>query len=216
VPDRIARPPIRLAGGFPDSTLCAVDGKHFLGAEPDDLVAVVRLGRHQLIHDDETDADVAVLKVRAVALADDQPGARTMLAELLAAHTGQLQFPDDEPAGDAARRAELEADVLHWCETDPVVDGMSPRALWEHYFGGEAPAGPRGAALVHLVEFADEYQIGGGEGSGGGRSTVDVPLPDADQAETGPDEADARHQVAAGPEFAEPEPDWDDTSAAAT
>ena len=211
--DRIARPPIRLSGGLPDANLNGSGelASHFLDADPADRYAVVRLGRHQLIHDDETDADIAVLKVRAIEI-PDQRAAQNLLEEVRGARLGQLQFSDgDEPAGDAARRAELEADVLHWCETNPAAEGDSPRALWEHYFGREAPAGPRGAALVHLVEFADEYEIGGGEGSGGG-STVDVPLPDGDQAETGPDETDARHNVATHPEFAQPAPDWDDTT----
>jgi hypothetical protein len=207
--DRIARPPFRLNAGFPDGANVALDGRHFLADEPADIYVLVRLGRKKLEHNDDEKADIAVLKVRAIATVDDQTAAAEQLAELLAAQVGQIPFPDGEPAGDAARRTALEADVLHWCETELAAEGESPRALWEHYFGREAPAGPRGAALVHLVEFADEYGIGGG---GEDRSTVDAPPADDNVPGSGPHEANARHQAAARPEFAEPEPDWDDTT----
>lgn len=158
--DRIARPPVRLRGGLPDGNLNGSGdiGTHFLKAEPDRRFAVIELARRQLVHDDETGGDVAVLGVAAIEFADQDALQRLLLAHReVRTGVGTLPFDDPEPATDADRARDLEHRILTWADQQ----GVDARQEWEGYFGegDSAPVGPRGAALMHLLEFAGERGI---------------------------------------------------------
>lgn len=159
MPERISRPPVRLRGGLPDGNLNGTSdvAKHFLKAEPDDRYAIVQLGRRQLVHDDETEADVAVLGVIAVEFAD-QDKLQRMLLDHRELRTGHGTLPFDEPAAtDADRARELEHRIRAWADHE----GLDARAEWVSHFGpgDEAPVGPTGAQLIHLIEFVGERGI---------------------------------------------------------
>lgn len=189
--DRIARPPVRLRGGMPDGNLCGANdvAPHFLKGEPDNRYAVVELARRQLVHDDETGGDVAVLGVVAI----EFPGNQDELARMLTDHRGErtgagvLPF---EPETDAERARELEHRIEVWATTN----GIDARTEWVEHFGpgDQAPVGPPGAGLPHLLEFTLERGIKA-EQLDDTAAVVDAHLPDDE-----PDDDSAWDGVPAG------------------
>lgn len=218
MPERKPLPPIRLNGALPDGVHNGLD--HTLGAYfvdgGDPRLAVVRLGRKQLIHDDDSDAEVAVVRLLDIEVPD--PGsvqAETLLATLIATRklrtsAGTIPFPSrDEPAaGDLARRAAYEQAVTDYA----AAKDLDARGAWVAHFGDDAPVGPRGAELAHLLEFAGDAGITIGEPDAAGPDDDELAASpgEPDDGDDGDPEAegDARHAVAMAP--AAPKPEWSD------
>jgi len=160
VADRISRPPVRLAAGLPDGTLCGItSGEHRYWTEdpwdePEPRWAYVRYGRKGWQRGDHSGAEQATLEVLEFEPEPDPAGVVARVKELREGRDAQL--PSDDPAdGQADRRLALELAVMVWCGEQPG----EPRDVWEDYFGEGAPAGPLGADLVHLAEFAGHHAI---------------------------------------------------------
>jgi hypothetical protein len=161
VPERISRPPARLRGGLPDGNLSGVIdvSNHFLSGSPGDRYAVVRLARRQLVHDDETGGDVAVLGVTEIEFPDQD-----LLQRMLVEHrdqrmaSGQLPFDEPTSQSDIDKAHELQHRIRVWAEQN----NHDARAKWVELFGpndDEAPVGPTGGELPLLMEFVAEYGV---------------------------------------------------------
>jgi hypothetical protein len=119
---------------------------------------VVKVVRRQLVHDDETGGDVAVLGVAEVEFLTDQDLLQRLLTEHRDQRMGSGQLPFDEPpASDADKARELERRIAAWAD----ANGVDARAEWVYYFGpgDEAPVGPLGAGLPFLMEFVGERNV---------------------------------------------------------
>lgn len=142
--DRIARPPVRLKGGFPDGNLCGIPdavSKRFLSEDPEPAYALVRLSRRQLVHDDETEGDVAILGVSAIEVLDDvtlQGPLAQALADLRADRTGDNQLDFEGAGADHARLSELRAKLADWA----AEEGLSDAAVAERVLATVPGAGP--------------------------------------------------------------------------
>lgn len=152
--ERIARPPVRLAGGLPDGNLTNL-GAHaadLLSDAPAELYALVRLTRQQLIHQDDQDgAEIAVLKVRALEVLPDQAAARQQLTETRAERTGDN--PIDFDAASDADYAKL-ADLRGHLAAYAAEEGLTDTSLGEEVLATvpAAGAGWRDQPLI-LEEF---------------------------------------------------------------
>lgn len=222
MPDRIARPSCRLKGGLPDGRQLngIVDvEKHFLRGAPDPRYGLVRLGRRQLIHDDEAGSDVAVLEVLEIEVPPGEAG-QLELERMILAHRDQRTadgtLPFHQPAyqsNDAERAVDLQHRIQVWAD----LNSLDPRTEWERLFGegDQAPVGPKGAALPNLLEFclerdiptkdepdaAEEAEPADSEPADQDADEPDSEPADGDQDEVAePDTADAGEQFEEDPE----------------
>ncbi len=158
MPERKPAPAVRLKADLPDGNrngLASV-AEHFLVGR-EHVLAVVRLGRKQVIHDDDADSDLPVLRIVAVAAPaheDDQQLLSRLLTDTLAEQFGGGQ-PIPEPEGPAADRGRYERALAAWQKTKKLSDAQVA-AEWKDYFGAAVVPGPLGAELPHLVEFVLE------------------------------------------------------------
>lgn len=148
MPDRLQRPPVRLRGGLPDGTQTGIPEetvKDLLGVEPDDFYALVRLGRRQLIHDDETEGDVAVVGTLAIETLEHGvfcPTCDTTAAEelvrLRSERLGEntLDF-DNATDADTAKLADLRFELAEYA----AVEGLDDTALAADVFATVPDAG---------------------------------------------------------------------------
>jgi hypothetical protein len=204
MPERISRPAVRLKGGLPDGItlngLAGADGKHFLKGEPAPKFFVGKVGRRQLIHDDEAGSDVAVLEVLELEVPADagQLELERLILSYRDVRTSDGTLPFHQPAyqsNDAERAADLRYRIQVWCD----LNSRDPNREWRDLFGDDqdAPVGPTGASLMNLLTFCEEKGIAtkdepGESGEDGGSGVVhhggayapehgDIPADDADQ-----------------------------------
>jgi hypothetical protein len=153
VSERISRPPIKLKAAQPDGSNNGLGraASHFLGPDSkDSRFLIVEVGRQELVHKDASGADVAVLEILKVAMPAAQQDLAAMLGDCLAA-----DFEGTVPAFPVTDRGKYEAKLDAWAEQN----GFNPakvREEWEEHFGPDAPPGPTGALMEHLVEFVLE------------------------------------------------------------
>jgi hypothetical protein len=155
---------------------------------------------------DESGVWVSKMQVASIYIHDDQEFLEKLHREVEEQQTGEGQIPYAD--GQAERRAGLEQMVLAWAQEF----GRDPREEWEAYFGAEVPAGPRGAELHHLIEFADHHGITSDGEAASEREDHDTAEDDdeapTDQAGIAADEDTARHKAAAVPAFTEQPDGW--------
>ena len=158
MPERISRPPIRLAGELPDGRLNGTSAwaDHFLH-DTDQRWAIVAVRRKELTHDDETGADIAKLRITTIqpAPGDVEAEELSRLARKWLDEAGGQPMLDFNPPNDLARRQRLEDAIL----TYAAERQLDARQAWVNHFGEDAPVGPRGAELAHLLEFAGDAGI---------------------------------------------------------
>lgn len=193
--DRIARPPARLRGGLPDGTLTGLPAslvKDLLGSDPEPFYALVKLGRRQLIHDDETDGDVAVLGVLALeTLPDDallpEENPAAALAALRSERIGDNPIDFDSASDhDYEKLEELRATLAEY----QAERGMSDLTLGEDIIDTVpgAEAGWRDDARIigeylRVKGALPDPVVGEDEGDGRGPEADDDPVPDDDADE---------------------------------
>lgn len=215
MPPRKSAADVILAAGVPDQPRNGLGQipRHFRAHKKvaGSVFATVELTRKELRWIDELGADVPIMQIASIQIPEDQELVGKVHRETEEAATGQYQVanpPADAADAQAARRAELQQAVMDWCNQQ----GEISRDLWERYFGGEgAPAGPLGAELVHLIEFADHHLITPDEDpEEDPGSAEDAEEASADGEDTATAEDDARHAVARTPAFTPPAAEWSD------
>lgn len=158
MPERKPVPPVRLQGALPDGSHngLADAAKRFLVDKPGPAYAVVKVARRAVSHDDDTDADTAILRILAIEIPDDE---QTALASVLTrCRQERVSMQPQLPL--AHDRARYEQQLGQW-QREHKMSNEDLRAAWEEFFitGDEdtsIPVGPLGAEITHLVEFVLE------------------------------------------------------------
>lgn len=154
--ERITRPPTKLAGGFPDGSLCGitpVEARHWTrwDDEPEPRYALVKYGREAIEHKDDTGADVATLKILEFEPLPDTDAAAQQIQELRAERVGELQFPSTtDPDWDELKQLRAARD--QWQNTHDV-SGVDLGRRWVEIMGDGDPAGPNTTNITRLREF---------------------------------------------------------------
>lgn len=211
MPPRKSAAPVSLAAGLPDQPrngLGRIAPKYRVHRRVEDSVyAVVELTCKEVVFSYELSADRPTMQIASIQIPDDQALVEKILREAEAGQVGQDQIPYESPVdAQADHRAALQQAVVEWAglQAEPA------RTLWETYFGEGAPAGPLGAELVHLVEFADHHGITASDDEVPETVVNGDDLTNPDGEDIAAAEDDARHAVLRTPATTVPEPEWSD------
>lgn len=157
MPERISRPPIKLAGELPDgrSNGLVAAAPHFL-VDTAERWAIVKLVRRDLTHDDDTGADVARVRVAQIAVApggDEAANLAVLAAGWLDEVAGQAALPLEMPGKND--RGRYEDALAGWQKAAGITDA-DVQAKWNGYFGAAQVVGPLGSETTALAEFVLE------------------------------------------------------------
>lgn len=166
MPDRKSQTPIRLRGGLPDGNFNGTGdvARHFLtSSHPSRLLFIGEADRRRLIQDDEQNGSlIAELAVTAIEFPGDQDHLRELLEQHRTERTGAGMLPFDgveerpDTTSASAKAARLERCIGVWADRERV----DAQHMWAEYFGPEnVIPGPRGASLLHLMEFVGHHEI---------------------------------------------------------